>query len=80
MSHKPIDKAGRIVIPKGIRKQLNRNQNDVLEMSADQESESLIIKKKRNSCIACGSKNNLYTLKADLLLCEACLNSIKKCK
>lgn len=80
MSHKLIDKAGRIVIPKGIRTQLNWNQNDILEMKADQESGSWIIKKKRNSCIACGSKMNLHTIKEDLLLCEVCLDSIRKSK
>ena len=80
MSHKPIDKVGRIVIPKGIRKQLNWNQNDVLEMTTDQENESLIIKKKRDHCVVCGSKTNLYLIKEDLLICGKCLNSIIKSK
>ena len=70
---KEIDKLGRIVISKDIRKHLNINTGDALKIEADDDS--IIIRKAENKCIFCNSSENLKK-HMNKCVCQECLNSI----
>lgn len=72
---KEIDKAGRIVISKDIRKHLNLNIGDTLHIEADDEK--IIIHKAESKCVFCNSTQNLVTFK-DKRICNDCLENIKQ--
>lgn len=69
-----IDSLGRIVIPKEFRKMLNINENDPVEILC--ENGTIKLKKHNNSCILCGSKENLKNIK-NIFICEKCLEEMK---
>ncbi len=68
-----IDKAGRIVISKDIRKHLNINPGDILHIEADDEK--IIIKKAESKCVFCNSLDNLVEFKKKYV-CRACLDQL----
>ena len=51
---RPVDKMGRVVIPKEIRSQLNI-ENDVDSFEIFMDGDSVILKKYHPTCIFCGS-------------------------
>ena len=51
---RPVDKMGRVVIPKEIRNQLNI-ENDVDSFEIFMDGDSVILKKYHPTCIFCGS-------------------------
>ena len=51
-----IDKAGRIVISKDIRRHLNINPGDVLQINADEEQ--ITIRKAEAKCVFCNAQEN----------------------
>ncbi|MBW4863276.1 MAG: AbrB/MazE/SpoVT family DNA-binding domain-containing protein [Paeniclostridium sp.] len=69
-----IDSLGRIVIPKEFRRMLNINENDPVEILC--ENGTIKLKKYNNSCILCGSKENLKNIK-NIFICEKCLEEMK---
>lgn len=71
---RPIDELGRIVLPKEIRKNLNLNTKDGMEIYT--EGERIILKKHMPNCIFCGSDNDLINFQ-DKLICPACLGELK---
>ena len=73
-----VDKMGRVVIPKEIRKQLNV-ENDVDSFEIYMDGDKVILKKYRPTCVFCDSLSdcvefNGYTVCAD---CIKKLNDIK---
>ena len=70
-----IDELGRVVIPKEIRKKLEINEKDPVEIYV--ESRSIVLKKVEDGCVFCGKNTNLITYR-DKLICKNCLNSIEK--
>ncbi len=72
---KTIDDLGRIVLPKEIRKSLGFEIRSSVELYVD--GESLIITKSRNSCVICGSNDDLTEYK-DKCICQKCINDLKK--
>lgn len=68
-----VDELGRVVIPKEIRKKLDINEKDPIEIYVD--SRSIILRKIESNCIFCGSEKNLITYK-DKLICKKCLDNI----
>ena len=72
-----IDELGRIVIPKEIRKKLEINIKDPMEIYV--EGHAITLKKVENNCVFCESSKNLITFK-DKLICEKCFNSLHKLK
>lgn len=66
-----IDELGRIVIPKEIRKKLEIDIKDPMEIYVD--GRSITLKKIEDNCIFCGSNKNLITFK-DKLICKKCLD------
>lgn len=69
-----IDKLGRIVIPKPIRKKYDLSIDDTLEMFT--EPEGIILKKYAESCIFCGTQEDLVAIQGKPV-CKRCLEEIK---
>lgn len=73
-----IDKLGRVVIPKEMRKLLrmdDENGQKKVQVEIFTDGDQIIIKKAAPSCIICGSSKNLNNIK-DKFICEDCLNSV----
>ncbi len=69
-----VDRLGRIVIPKSIRKQLGIKEKDKVEIHT--EGDTIVITKYNPFCTFCGSEEELLDF-ADKKLCKACLGKIK---
>ncbi len=70
-----IDKAGRIVISKDIRRHLNINAGDVLQINADDSC--ITIKKAEEKCVFCNSVEGLIPFEGKFI-CAACLERLKQ--
>lgn len=69
---RPIDKMGRVVIPREIRRSLNLEHQDRLEVFID--GDSVIFRKSGARCLVCGSINQLTQ---DGKVCMRCLKKYK---
>ena len=69
-----IDELGRIVLPIEIRRTLDMERGDPVEIFVDEET--IILKKYEPSCVFCGNANNVTLFKGKLI-CADCLNSLK---
>lgn len=72
---KTIDDLGRIVLPKEIRKSLGFDIRSSVELYV--EDDSLIIKKAKESCIFCGSSDDLTEFK-EKNVCQKCINTMNR--
>lgn len=70
-----MDELGRIVIPKEIRKILDINLGDAIEITLDDDK--IILSKRISSCIFCQSKEDL-ALFENKAICKTCINRIKQ--
>lgn len=70
-----IDTLGRFVLPKELRKSLDINQNDYLQIFLD--GDTIILKKSQLSCTLCGSSDDLADFR-DKKICRNCLNELSK--
>ncbi len=71
---RPVDKLGRIVIPKELRKLLNvENEKDSFEIFV--ENDTLVLKKHNPGCIFCGSTENCFEHEGHTL-CKNCAKDI----
>lgn len=70
-----IDKLGRIVIPKPLRTKFDLKIDDAIELFTDDES--IILKKYRESCIFCGSDEDLVALEGKTV-CKSCIAKLSK--
>ena len=70
-----IDELGRFVLPVEIRRALNINLKDYLEIHV--ENDSIVLRKFQPSCLFCGNTedNVLYEGKR---ICRHCLNKLKE--
>ncbi len=70
----PIDKNGRIVIPKELRRQLGlKNNVDRFEIYAD--GDSIILKKSIPCCVFCGEKGDVLKF-GDHMVCLECIDKL----
>jgi len=69
-----VDELGRVVIPIELRRTLNIDIKDALEIFV--EGESIILKKYEPSCIFCGQARNTISFK-NKLICNDCLKEFK---
>lgn len=72
-----VDELGRIVIPIELRRTLNIEEKDALEIYVD--GEQIILKKYEPSCIFCGNARDVVNYKGKNI-CKSCLGDIKTCK
>ncbi len=68
-----IDSLGRFVIPKEIRKTLDIDSYDPLEIFT--EGDRIILKKYAPACIFCGEMNNIFNYQGKLM-CKGCMEEI----
>ena len=69
-----IDKAGRIVLPKKIRKELNITEKDYLFIEVMEKV--IMLTKVNKSCVFCGSETELIKLKHKHV-CSKCIDEIR---
>ncbi len=69
-----VDELGRIVLPIELRRNLNIEERDSLEIFV--EGESIILKKYELSCVFCGDTNDVY-LYMDKNVCGKCIDGLK---
>ena len=69
-----IDKAGRIVISKDIRRHFNIQAGDVLQINADDEC--ITIRKAEPKCVFCNSLDRLVDFEHKHI-CADCLEKLK---
>jgi len=69
-----VDELGRIVIPKEMRTKMNISSSDPIEIYVD--GDKIILKKYENSCLFCGSAEELTEFKGKMV-CSACIGELK---
>ena len=69
-----IDKLGRIVISKDIRRHLGIQAGDVLQINT--EGDTIVIKKAEKKCIFCNSGDNLREYESKTI-CAGCLERLR---
>lgn len=75
---RPVDKMGRIVIPKEIRDQLDvKSTEDSFEIYM--EEDAIILKKHQTACIFCGSSEDFVDY-SGRPVCHACIDRLANMK
>ena len=69
-----IDELGRVVLPIELRRTMNLNERDPVEIFLD--GDSIILRKYEPNCLFCGSSSGLTPYK-DKQICKRCLSEIK---
>lgn len=70
-----IDELGRIVLPSKLRKSMDIEENDPIEIFVD--GESIILKKYEPTCIFCSEAKNVAVYKGKNI-CSDCMDELKK--
>ncbi len=70
-----IDDLGRIVIPKELRKTMDLDTKDSLEIYV--ENESIIFSKYESGCIFCNEMSDTFEYEGKTI-CKSCLKDMKK--
>lgn len=70
-----VDDLGRIVIPMELRRTLGINVKDPLSITV--EGERIILEKHRDSCVMCGSTDEIVRVK-DRAICAQCVGAVKR--
>lgn len=69
-----VDELGRVVIPIELRRTLQIDEKDALEIYVD--GEKIILKKYEPACIFCGNAEGIKDFKGKNI-CQTCLESMK---
>ena len=69
-----VDRLGRVVIPIELRRNLEIEEKDALEIFID--GEQIVLKKYSPSCIFCGQAKDVVSFK-NKNICPACLKEIE---
>ena len=69
-----VDELGRIVLPIELRRTLDINEKDALEIYVD--SNQIILRKYEPSCIFCGEVDGVIDFNGKKV-CSKCINSLK---
>ncbi len=69
-----VDDLGRIVLPKEMRKELNIDTKDPVEIS--KEGTEIVLRKYENRCTFCGKLKPAYNFNSKKI-CRECLEKIK---
>ncbi len=72
-----IDELGRIVLPMELRKTMDINSKDKLEIYVD--GDSIVLKKHQFACSFCGSCEDVVNFK-DHCICKNCIEELKSDK
>jgi len=69
-----VDELGRVVIPIEVRRTLEINEKDPLEIYIDQDR--IILKKYQPGCHACGNYVDQLLVVGKVKLCECCVDQL----
>ena len=69
-----IDELGRIVLPKELRRSLDIEEGDPMEIFVD--AKTIMLKKYEPSCIFCGEARNVQVYKGKNI-CQDCMEELK---
>lgn len=72
-----VDEVGRIVIPSELRKALDIDNRDSVEIALD--GDKMILKKHQPSCVFCGETENITSYK-NKIVCRDCIKGLSKIK
>jgi transcriptional pleiotropic regulator of transition state genes len=70
-----VDELGRVVLPMELRRTMNINEKDPLEIYVD--GESIILRKYSPGCIFCGNANGVRNYKGKPL-CDDCIRELQE--
>jgi len=70
-----VDELGRVVLPIELRRNLDIEEKDALEIYVD--GNSVILKKYEPDCIFCGTAKDVVSYKGKNI-CTSCINDLKK--
>lgn len=70
-----VDELGRVVLPMELRRTLNINEKDPLEIYVD--GEAIILRKYTPGCIFCGNANGVRNYKGKSL-CDSCIRELQE--
>jgi transcriptional pleiotropic regulator of transition state genes len=70
-----VDELGRVVLPMELRRTMNINEKDPLEIYVD--GESIILRKYSPGCIFCGNANGVRNYK-EKYLCDSCIRELQE--
>lgn len=68
-----VDELGRVVIPIELRRTMDIDLRDAVDIYVD--GDRIILKKKKEACVFCGSTDGLETVK-DKAVCRACIKEL----
>ena len=72
-----VDSLGRFVLPKELRKSLDIQQNDYLQISLD--GDTIVLRKSQENCVICGNTNDLVNFH-ERKVCRDCMEELKEIK
>lgn len=67
-----LDELGRVVLPVELRRSMDLNEGDGLEIFTN-ESE-IVLRKYQPGCVLCGSLENVAQHKSGKMVCSNCIN------
>jgi len=70
-----VDELGRIVLPIELRRSLDIEQRDPLEICL--EGDRIILRKYESSCLFCGAASNVISYKGKLV-CRTCVRDLSR--
>ena len=70
-----VDELGRIVLPIELRRTLNINIKDPVEIFVD--NDAIVLKKHEDSCVFCGSTADIMKINGKNV-CRNCIDELKK--
>lgn len=70
-----VDELGRVVLPIELRRTLDINERDELEICLDEDR--IVLKKRESACIFCGSNRTLVQY-CDKHICKECISKMDK--
>ncbi|MDD6919901.1 MAG: AbrB/MazE/SpoVT family DNA-binding domain-containing protein [Eubacteriales bacterium] len=72
-----VDELGRVVLPMELRKKLNINIKDPLEIFVD--GETILLKKYEPTCVFCGNDKDVVNVN-EKNICKNCIEELKEIK
>ncbi len=69
-----IDDLGRIVLPKELRRTMNINKKDPMEIYVEGDG-TIILKKYQPACIFCGSADDVFEFRGKVI-CKECMDKM----
>ena len=72
-----VDNLGRVTLPMEIRRFLDIEEGDDLQVLLDEKNGGIILKKAIKQCLKCKSTQNLTEVKPGCFLCSACIAGLK---